>query len=353
MQKKLSSSSKVLVIVGPTASGKSEVAVRLAKKFNGEIISADSRQVYRHLNIGTGKIPRDQTCHSEPKARNLLRSFSAKADQDDKQICYFYKGVRHHLIDVASPRRTFTVVRYQKLARKALQDILEHGKLPIIAGGTGFYIDALLSNQSFPPVPPQPKLRRDLEQLSTEELFERLKKIDKKRAETIDKKNKRRLVRALEIALAPRGRGVFFPQSHVWELDSRTLKMGILVEREELKKKIGKRLRDRLKKGMIEEVQNLRKPFNVNGAPAFSASWRIRTGRYGLSWKRLDDLGLEYRYVSRYLRGVLSYEEMVEQLERAIFKYAKRQMTWFRRDKNIRWVRTYKEAEKLVRDFLR
>lgn len=290
------------------------MAVRFARRFHGEVISADSRQVYRGMNIGTGKVPRQYKGLRNP---------------------YIYKGVRHHLIDVASPRRTFTVVRYQKLARKALLDILRRGKLPIIAGGTGFYIDSLLSNQSFPPVPPQPKLRRELEKLSTEELFGRLKKLDKERASTIDGRNKRRLVRALEIALL--SAYVWKPSSQtlqtlLWESDFHVLKVGILVEREELEKKIGKRLRDRLKDGMIREV------------------WRLHE-KDGLSWKWLDNFGLEYRYVSRHLCGLLSYEEMIEQLERAICKYAKRQMMWFRRDTNIRWVKNYKEAEKLVRAF--
>lgn len=327
------SKSWVVAIVGPTASGKSEVAVRLAKKFNGEVISADSRQVYRGMDIGTGKVQRD----ADSKFQILNSKF------------YFYKRVRHHLIDVASPRRMFTVVRYQKLARKALLDILRRGKLPIIVGGTGFYIDALLSNQSFPPVSPQPKLRRELEKLSTEELFARLKELDKKRASTIDRKNKRRLIRALEIALVSPN-NVWKPSSQtfqdLWKSDFHILKIGILVEREELKKKIGKRLRERFAGGMVEEVRNLRKP--LDGAPSFAEA---SAGRQGLSWKRLDSFGLEYRYVSWYLRGTLSYEEMLEQLERAICKYAKRQMTWFRRDKNIRWVKNYKEAEKLVRTF--
>lgn len=306
------SKSWVVAIVGPTASGKSEVAVRLARRFHGEVVSADSRQVYRGMNIGTGKVPRQSKGLRNP---------------------YIYKEVRHYLIDVVSPRRTFTVVRYQKLARKALLDILRRGKLPIIAGGTGFYIDSLLSNQSFPPVPPQLKLRRELEKLSTEELFRRLEKLDPERAFMIDRKNRRRLVRALEIVLVSRDTKVWTPSVQtLWKSDFHILKVGILVGREELKKKIGKRLRDRLRGGMIEEVRRLRE-------------------KDGLSWERLDSFGLEYRYVSWYLRGLLSYEEMIKQLERAIYKYAKRQMTWFRRDRDIRWIRKYKEAERLVRAF--
>ncbi len=161
---------KIIVIPGPTASGKSNLAVKLAKKFNGEIISADSRQVYKGLDIGSGKITKKEM-----------------------------RGVPHYLLDVASPKRTFTVSQYQKLAKKALEKILAKNKLPIVCGGTGFYIDALIYNYNLPAIPPQPKLRKQLEQKSTEELFEQLKKIDLKRAENIDKNNRRRIIRALEI----------------------------------------------------------------------------------------------------------------------------------------------------------
>jgi len=331
---------KIIVVLGPTASGKSELAVKLAKKFNGEIISADSRQVYKGLNIGSGKITKKEM-----------------------------HGIPHHLLDVASPKRIFTVFQYQKLATKALKKILAKGKLPIICGGTGFYIDALIYNYKFPQVPAQPTLRKKLEKKSTEELFKQLQKLDPERAKNIDRHNKRRLVRAIEIILITnkpvpllnniRVNPCIYPPQSIYDV----LKIGIKKSPEELKKLIKKRLLKRLKMGLIDEVKNLHY-------------------QQGMSWKRLDDLGLEYRYLARYLRKLSNnsrinsnksridkhsgtirdnpkkirenyYKEMIETLNREIYHYAKRQMTWFKRDKNIHWVKNYNEAQKLVKEFLK
>ncbi len=173
---------KLIVILGPTASGKSELAVKLAKKFNGEIISADSRQVYKGLNIGTGKITKKEM-----------------------------KGIGHHLLDVASPKRKFTVAQFQKLAFKKIREIQRRGKTPFLVGGTGFYIQSVVDNISIPEVTPNWKLRKALEKKNTEELFSMLKKLDPARAKTIDSKNPRRLTRAIEIASAE-GRGAGPPQ---------------------------------------------------------------------------------------------------------------------------------------------
>jgi tRNA dimethylallyltransferase len=292
--------------LGPTASGKSDLAVRLAKKFSayggGEIISADSRQVYKGLNIGSGKIT-------------------------EKEMT----GVPHHLLDVASPKKIFTVSQYQKLGEKAIKDILKRGKLPIICGGAGFYIDALVSGLKLPEVPPQKELRKKLEKESAQSLFKKLKKLDPRRAKTIDRFNKRRLIRALEIILTTKKP---IPL-HTIMCDSMrydVLKIGIKKEPEELKKMIRKRLVKRLKQGMIEEVKNLRER--------------------GLSWKRLDDFGLEYRYVSRYLRKLISKAEMSELIEKESWRYAKRQMTWFKRDKKIIWINAPQKAFSACRDWL-
>jgi len=278
----------MLVILGPTASGKSELAVKLAKKFNGEVVSADSRQVYKGLDIGSGKITRREM-----------------------------RGVRHHLLDVASPRGLFTAARYRALARRAVWDILRRGKLPIVAGGTGLYIDALLYDSPLPTVAPDPKLRARLEKKSAAELYARLKKLDPRRAGNIESKNKHRLVRALEIVLKT-GRPV--PEQPERKPIYDTLKIGIALPPEVLKKRIRARLAKRLKQGMLQEVHKLHEA--------------------GVSWKRLDDLGLEYRHASRYLRGLISREEMVRTIEGESWKYARRQMTWWRKDKGIRWIKS-------------
>lgn len=297
---------KIVVILGPNASGKSDLAVVLAKKFNGEIISADSRQVYKGMDIGTGKVPLK-------KKRGGL----------------FYKGIKHYLIDVVSPKKIFTVTDYQRLGKKAIKDILDHNKLPIICGGTGFYIDALIYDYQFPNVKPDQQLRKSLEKLTTEQLFQKIKKLDKKYAQKIDPFNRRRLIRALEIILTLKKPMPPLKKASPYEV----LKIGVYRPPQELKKRIEKRLIKRLKEGMIEEIKKLHQK--------------------GVSWKRLYDFGLEYRYISLYLQKKLTYSEMFEQLKTKIWQYARRQMIWFRKDKEIKWVSAIKKAEILIKNFLK
>lgn len=327
MSKNLSIPSKIIVILGPTASGKSELAVKLAQKYNGEIISADSRQVYKGLDIGSGKVPKNKTTNYKLLTTN-----------------YYYKGIPHHLLDVASPKRTFTVAQYQKLAKKALKEIIKRGKIPIVCGGTGLYINALIYNYQFPKAAPQPKLRKKLEKKSAEELFKQLKKLDPRRARNIDKNNRRRLIRALEIVLATKKPIEVLRQAQDKKSSYDFLKIGVKKTPEELKMLIKKRLLKRLKQGMIKEVKNLRdgKALSPKGKPSAS---------YGVSWKRLDDLGLEYRYVSRYLRGLITKKETVELILKESWQYAKRQMTWFKKDKNIIWIEKDGKSEKIVKNF--
>ncbi len=269
---------KVLVILGPTASGKSDMAVRLAKKFKGEIISADSRQVYRGLNIGTGKITKKEM-----------------------------QGVKHHLLDVTSPTKQFSASHYLKLASKALEEIIKRGKLPIVVGGTGFYIDTLTGRKTLPDVPPNKLLRQKLDKLSKEKLFQMLKKKDPERAKIIDRNNKLRLIRALEII--DRLGKVPPPLPHSHESENRYVYVGLLPK--DLDKRIYERLLPRIP-GIIRETKKL-------------------------SPKRSYKLGLEYRFAAQYLQGKFSKKEFIEKLNTAIHQYAKRQMTWFRGNKKIKW----------------
>ena len=278
---------KILVIVGPTASGKSDLAVRLARKLKGEIISADSRQVYKGLDVGSGKITRDEM-----------------------------KGVPHHLIDVADPKKTFTAAQFKKMAEEELRYIEGRGRLPIVVGGTGFYIDALTGAARLPEVPPNKKLREKLSTKTNDALFRELAKKDPRRAKTIDPNNKVRLIRALEIVAAL---GKVPVEKSV--ADARFQFIGLNPP--DLDLRIRKRLRKRLP-AMIEEAKRLRK--------------------HGLSYKRMEELGLEYRYLARHLKGKMSKEEMVAQLETAIRHYAKRQMTWFKRNKKITWYESADDA---------
>jgi len=292
----------LLVILGPTASGKSDLAVKLARRFNGEVVSADSRQVYKGLDIGTGKITKKEM-----------------------------HGVPHHLLDVASPNHIFTAAEYQKLGKRALRNIWRRGKLPIICGGTGFYIDTLLYEYKLPGTKPNAALREKLEKLSADSLYEKLKKLDQARALTIDRHNKRRLIRALEI-IAATGKPVPPPPPKTSPYFY--LKIGIRKNEFELSGQIKKRLIKGLRTGLIGEVRGLLKS--------------------GVSMRRLDELGLEYRFVARYLRSELrTNNELIETLAAAIRRYAKRQMTWFKRDRQIHWISSAGEASRLAKKFLR
>ncbi len=275
----------IIVILGPTASGKTAFAISLAQAIDGEVISADSRQVYRGLNLGTGKVTKKEMV-----------------------------GVRHHLLDVASPKHIYTASDYVLAASKAIADITTRGKVPVICGGTGFYIDTLLGRMHIPEVPPNPTLRKKLANKSVEQMYALLIKKDPERAASIDKHNPVRLIRALEIINAL-GKVPAQPAADIYN----PLIIGLSVSKEQLAKQIHTRLHTRMKQGMLREAKKL----------------HIQ----GLSWKRMEDLGLEYRYMARHLQGKLSKPEMLLQLESEINKYSKRQMTWFKRHKDVVWLK--------------
>lgn len=290
-------SSKLIVILGPTASGKTDLSIKLAKRFNGEIVSADSRQVYKGMDIGSGKITKKEM-----------------------------KGIPHYLLDVASPKRKFTVSQYRKLALKAIKDIQKRNKLPFLVGGTAFYIQAVVDGITIPEIKPDWKLRKQLEKKTNKELFSLLKKLDPSRAKTIEKHNPRRLIRALEIVIKTKKP---VPKTKYNPIKSKVLIIGI--KKDNLKDLIRKRLLKRLKTGMIAEVKRLRKD---------------------LSWKRLEELGLEYRFIAQYLQKKITYNEMIDKIQKESEKLAKKQMTWFKKDRRINWIENYKEAKKLLEEFL-
>ncbi len=335
---------KIIVVLGPNASGKSALAVELARKFNGEIISADSRQVYRGMNIGTGKVPLKKCIISNNTRNIFIRSCRNVTIKNQAVNCY--KGIPHYLLDVASPKRRFTVVQYKKLAEKTIKEVLKHEKIPIICGGTGFYIQALTENLEIPAVKPDLKLRAKLEKIATKNLYEKLQKLDPQRAKNIDKFNKRRLIRALEIIYKTgkpvppfirhpefvSGSSTGFRVKPGMTKEYDVLFLGVKKSPQELKKLIAKRLQKRLKQGMIAEVKKLR--------------------RQGLSWQRLDDFGLEYRWIAKFLRKIISREEMISRLQKEIEHYAKRQMTWFKRDKRILWTDNKRQAHVLAKNFM-
>ena len=278
---------KVFIILGPTATGKSDVAVQIAKKFNGEIISADSRQVYKGMDLGSGKITKNEMLE-----------------------------IPHYLLDVAKPNTIFSVSKYKWLAEKAIEKIIAKNKLPIIVGGTGFYIDSIAKNIILPEVKPNKKLRKILQKKSAEELFKILKKLSSFRAKSIDKYNKVRLIRAIEIAK------VLGTIPKIKELPSKYdfVFIGLDLPDKILKERIVIRLLARIKKGMIKEIQKLHKQ--------------------GVSWKRLESFGLEYRQTALYLQNKITRNQMIENLKKEIWHFVKRQRTWFKRNKKIKWFKT-------------
>lgn len=286
----------MITILGPTASGKTELAAHLAYELDAEIISADSRQVYRRMDIGTGKDIDDYTVNG--------------------------RRIPYHLVDICEPGTKYNLFRYQQDFHAAYENIRKRNKVPVLCGGTGLYIESVLKGYSLSPVPQNPKLRMSLEGKSLEELTRILEDLKTKTGSvmhnTTDVDSCQRAVRAIEIETynlhTPLERRVMEP------MDS--LVIGVSIERELRRKKISDRLTARLKNGMVDEIKGLLKS--------------------GVSAEDLMYYGLEYKYVTLYVIGKLSYDEMYHQLEIAIHQFAKRQMTWFRgmerRGTEIHWI---------------
>lgn len=295
---------KVLVILGPTATGKTDVGLKLAQKLNGELISCDSRQVYNGLDIGTGKEASDKSQESSIK----------------KDKCFWeIDGVKIWMYDVCDPKKQFTVKDYVIHAEKIIEDIIERGKLPIIVGGTGFYLKALLEGIPNLEIPVNKKLRGELEKFSLEDLQEKLKKLSLEKWEQLnnsDKNNKRRLLRSIELLFM----NPYINNNQVKITNNQkydALKIGLTAPREVLNKRIDLRVISRIDQGMIEEAKNLH--------------------QNGLSFARMKELGLEYGMLAKLLKDEISENQLVNELSIKIHQYAKRQMTWFKFQKNITW----------------
>ena len=290
---------KVIVIVGPTASGKTDLSIKLAKQLNGEIISADSMQIYKKMTIGTAKpIPEEM------------------------------QGIPHHMIDIIEPNEDFNVAKYKNMAEEKIEEIINKGKQPIIVGGTGLYIDTLVNGIEFFDIENDLEYRKKLEEevdvKGIDWLYEELKKIDPEAAKNIEKNNVRRVIRALEIYKVT--------GKTKTQLDKESIKgskydyviFGLLWNREELYERINLRVDIMLEDGLIEEVKSL-----INNE--------------GFSKTALQGLG--YKEVVEYLEEKCSYDEMVEKIKMETRRYAKRQMTWFRRNKNIVWLDAKNKSE--------
>lgn len=284
---------KIIAIVGPTASGKSDFAVALAQQIidhkkelgvkGAEIISADSRQVYKEFDLSSGKITQEEM-----------------------------GGIPHHLLDVVSPIQQYSVAQFVEDTSKIIDFLMSKKIVPIVCGGTSFWIDALLQGIELPDVPPNHALRKTLSTLSSQELFDILQQKDPRRADTIDPHNPHRLVRAIEIAEA-----LGSVPNPVANPPYQSLYIGIQVDKDTLKGKIARRLDERIAQGMIDEIVNAHQK--------------------GVSYDRLEELGLEFKWTARYLQGKLSMDEMKQELCNDIVHYAKRQMTWLKKNPFIVW----------------
>ncbi len=266
---------KVIVVTGPTSSGKSDFAVGLALKVNGEVISADSRQIYRGLDIGTGKITEDEM-----------------------------KGVPHHMLDICDINESFSVAQFRDKTLPIIDDILSRGKVPIICGGTGYYIDAAIYQNTLPEVPVTPSLEEELQDSTTEELFRVLEEKDSRRAKEIDRHNRVRIIRALEIINAVGKVPEIQEPVFRYEIDFYLLN----PSKELLEQRVHKRLLKRFEAGMLAEMESL-----------IAEGYEI-----GL----LASKGIEYKWMAKYLENEISYDELVERLRIATWQYAKRQRTW-------------------------
>ena len=290
---------KLIVIEGTNASGKSSLGVELAARFGGEIVSADSRQVYERLDLGSGKITPEEM-----------------------------KGVPHHLLNVRKPGEFFSMADFQRLAYEAVDGILARGRVPFLVGGTGLYVDAVADGYELSDRAPDHSLRARLETFDTPALYDMLK--EKLPDTDIDPRNRHRVMRALERL-----------EADDWHPSAKNprytlLKLGVTWPREILKQRIDERLEKRLAAGMTDEVKALLDE--------------------GISEEFLVKLGLEYKYLTWYLTGKIGYDQMVEELGNAIKNFAKRQMTWFRRDPRIHWLDMsadpVSEASALIEQFL-
>ncbi|MEF9920648.1 MAG: tRNA (adenosine(37)-N6)-dimethylallyltransferase MiaA [Erysipelotrichaceae bacterium] len=277
---------KIITVVGTNASGKSDLGVFLAKKYNGEILSADSRQIYKGLDLGTGKLTKDEM-----------------------------QGIKHYMVDILDVNQPYSVVDFQQQAYTIIEDIIKRDKLAIIAGGTGLYTRSVVKGYTFNDVDANPELRAELEKQTTEELYQQLVDIDPEVAKRNTKENRRRIIRCLEKYEALGKEGL----EDTYEPRYDVLQLGVTWPNDILHERIDERMQRRFDQGMIEEVETLMKQ--------------------GASDEFLENLGLEYRFIHRYLIGeIKSKADLYDQLGRAIKRFAKQQKTWFKRDKDIKWL---------------
>lgn len=302
---------KIIAVVGPTASGKTDLGVGLAKKFKGEIIAADSRTVYKYMDIATAK-----------------PAGEIEKDEHGREYC-LVDGISHYGFDLVDPGKTFTVAEYKDYAVELIKEITARGHLPILVGGTGFYVRSIVDNLEIPRIAPNKKMRASFENKTLSELIALFKEVDPIGATEVDIKNKRRVMRALEVSILS-GKA-FSEQKKKGPALFESLVLGLMLEREVLYQRIDECVEKQFEAGLVAETKKLVKR--------------------GYLWSLPSMSGIGYKEVGEFLRGEIDLERAKEKIKFRTHDYARRQITWFKKEKNIRWVADKKEVEKLVGEF--
>ncbi len=324
---------RVLIVLGPTSSGKTGLSLKVARKLNGEIINADARQIYKKFDIGTGKPPgrrgkfmgHDAFLVRVPYSRDYEKLGINPEDKPGHESPY--PEIPHYLMDFMKPDKIISVAEWRRIALKAIRGITRRGHLPIIVGGTGLYIKTLVDNFAIPEVPPNYSMRKAYEKQPLEKLSGLLLKMDPDAETSVDLKNPRRVIRALEICT--------FTGKPISQLRIKrppvidAFQVGLKFTREELQKRIDKSINRMMEEGWPEEVRRLHD--------------------MGISWEAPAMTSIGYREMARYIRGEIMLEEAVALAKRATYQYAKRQETWFKKQPNIHWTKTEKEALELIK----
>lgn len=321
---------KIITVVGPTASGKSACGIEIAKRFGGEVLCVDSRTVYRGMDIGTAKVVGDRGAGAGGRERSIHELFSG-----GKGV--YVEGVSHWGIDLVDPDEPYSISQFQSYARRVIQDILDRGHVPVLVGGTGLWMDAVVDNLSFPDVPPHPEVRQALEKLPLEDLQAEYRALDPVGAETIDLQNARRLIRAIEVCrVTGRPFSELRKKGPKW---CEALWLGMDVPKEELDARIALRVDHMIVDGLLDEV-------------------RVLKEMYG--WELPSMSGIGYRELVEYFLGVVSpvtgeklkLIEAIETIKTNTRQFAKRQLTWFKRREEIVWVTSVNDAVEETEKFL-